>query len=47
MLGNEAVLLLFALFIFYQLYKLGTSGGCVQCGGKGARKEDCPTRDDR
>jgi len=42
MLRNESVLLLFALFVFYQVYKLGTSGGCVQCGGKGAHRDDCP-----
>jgi hypothetical protein len=42
MLHNEAILLLFALFVFWQLYKLGTSGLCVQCGGKGKHREDCP-----
>jgi len=42
MLRNESVLLLFALFVFYQVYKLGTSGSCVQCGGKGAHRDNCP-----
>jgi hypothetical protein len=42
MLHNEAILLLFALFVFYQLYKLGTDRSCVQCGGKGKHRDNCP-----
>ena len=33
--------------ILYALMNVGRTGGCVQCGGIGAHKPDCPTRKGR
>lgn len=37
-----AFLIVFALLVAVQVCALATSGRCMQCGGKGAHKEDCP-----